>query len=212
MAVKECVSSKHSVSLPSERRNNSERIPLSAFEVAGRDLNQEDICIGLSSEWLLLGLQGNASSRLERLDYHSDLYQRAGQLQSDYDSNLQEHYRQHTDFPLLEAEKDLLRSAGMHVKREPETIIYSGNREEASGQVANKIAKNGKNHLLSLRFSTLDGHAIAASTQNGRFHLFDPNLGEFESSLHNAEDLVEGIVGHYDAHGRDVAAINLYRV
>ncbi|WP_158491075.1 YopT-type cysteine protease domain-containing protein [Pseudomonas tremae] len=191
---------------------SSSSVSLNDFAIASRDVNRNNICAGLSTEWLLMSNHGNAQSRMDHLDHHGAGQSNGAYRHQVYSSALASAFSNDDEAPLFTASTTVLENAGFSLRREPKTAMASGGSARLAQTVASDVAQAGRKHLLSLRFASAQGHAVACSCEGGQFKLFDPNLGEFHSSRSAAPQMLKALIDHYDSLNYDVACINEFRV
>lgn len=202
--------SRHSAASAVDSLGNEGQPPLSDYQVASADLNQANICAGLSTEWLRLKGAGNASSRLDTLAPGNAAYDTAASRHGRYHDAVAHAHRSGAEEPITEGAKAILRDAGLQ-KIGPSTTIYCS-PYRGLGAVADELAKNNSRYLVSLRFMSGQGHAIAAATSGNRTKLFDPNYGEYEAASNQVHGLLRALAAHYSTQDLDLAGVNLHRV
>ncbi|MBI6671369.1 YopT-type cysteine protease domain-containing protein [Pseudomonas syringae] len=188
------------------------QVSLSDFSVASRDVNHNNICAGLSTEWLVMSSDGDAESRMDHLDYNGEGQSRGSERHQVYNDALAAALSNDDEAPFFTASTAVIEDAGFSLRREPKTVHASGGSAQLGQTVAHDVAQSGRKHLLSLRFANVQGHAIACSCEGSQFKLFDPNLGEFQSSRSAAPQLIKGLIDHYNSLNYDVACVNEFRV
>lgn len=185
---------------------------LDDFLAAGRNINRDNICVGLCTEWLLMGGSGDAQSRLDQLDYGSRGQDTGAQRQQLYMDVLAKAFATDDPTPVFTANSATLEDAGFTLRREPKTVRVAGGSLALARAVAADVAQAGRKHMLSLRFESAQGHAIVCSCEGGQFRLFDPNLGEYQCSRREASALFRALIDHYNDLNYDVACMNEYRI
>ncbi|AVB22713.1 MULTISPECIES: YopT-type cysteine protease domain-containing protein [Pseudomonas syringae group] len=205
---KGCASSS-SVSLGDD---STTQVNLEDFAVASRDVNRNNICAGLSTEWLVMSNSGDAESRMDHLDYNGEGQSNGAQRHQVYDDALSSALSNDDEAPFFTASTAVVENAGFSLRREPKTVHASGGSAQLAQTLANDLAQAGRKHLLSLRFASVQGHAIASSCEGTRFKLFDPNLGEFQSSRSEAPQVLKALIDHYNNLNYDVYCVNEFRV
>lgn len=188
----------------------SSRQNLAAFQVAQANLNQQDICTGLSIEWLLLREQGNAAKRLATLQPGSAAHQAASDKHDIYLAAIAQAHKTGATHPLNEGANAVLSVAGL--KKLGDSIPVFFETAEDIATVAKNLTQNNARFLLSLRFANGQGHAIAATNSAGHTRLFDPNLGEFEASSKDTTTLLKQLAAHYGSMDFDLVGINLHQI
>lgn len=183
---------------------------LAAFQVAQANLNQQDICTGLSIEWLLLKGQGNATNRLATLQPGSAAHHAASEKHDIYLAAIAQAHKTGATHPLNEGANAVLSVAGL--KKLGDSIPVFFETAEDIATVAKNLTQNNARFLLSLRFANGQGHAIAATNNAGHTRLFDPNLGEFEASSNDTTKLLKQLAAHYGSMDFDLVGINLHQI
>ncbi|WP_081357853.1 YopT-type cysteine protease domain-containing protein [Ralstonia pseudosolanacearum] len=202
--------SRHSAASAADSLGNEGHRPLSDYQVASADLNQANICAGLSTEWLRLKGAGTASSRLDRLAPGNAVYETAAARHGRYHDAIAHAHRSGAEEPITEGAKAILRDAGLQKIGSSTTIYCSPYR--GLGAVAEQLAKSNTRFLVSLRFMSGQGHAIAAATSGNRTKLFDPNYGEYEAASNQVHGLLRAVAANYSAQDLDLAGVSLHRV
>ncbi|KPC15911.1 YopT-type cysteine protease domain-containing protein [Pseudomonas amygdali pv. lachrymans] len=205
---KGCVSSSN-VNLEDD---STTQVNLEDFAVASRDVNRNNICAGLSTEWLVMSNSGDAQSRMDHLDHNGEGQSNGAQRHQVYDNALASALSNDDEAPFFTASTAVIEDAGFSLRREPKTARASGGSAQLAQTLANDLAQTGRKHLLSLRFASVQGHAIACSCEGSRFKLFDPNLGEFQSSRSEAPQMLKALIDHYNNLNYDVYCVNEFRV
>jgi YopT-type cysteine protease-like protein len=183
---------------------------LSAFQVAPGNLNEQNICAGLSTEWLLLNGHGNAPDRLATLAPGSAAHRAAAEKHDIYLAAIAQAHQSGATHPLNDGANTILSTAGL--KKLGDSIpVFVESAQDMDG-VAQHLTQANTRFLLSLRFMNGHGHAIAATHQGGQTRLFDPNLGEFQASSRNTAQLLKQLASHYESRDLDLGGINMHRV
>lgn len=185
---------------------------LDDFSAASKDVNRNNICAGLSAEWLLMNQHGDAQWRMEQLDYGSQGQERGAQRQQFYKDSLAAALAEHDQAPFLTASRAMLKNAGLRCRGKPTTVLASGGSSQLARSVAADVAQDGRKHLLSLRFASIQGHAVACACEGNQFKLFDPNLGEYQCPRSAAAQLLKLLLDHYNDLNCNVGGINEFRV
>ncbi|MCF5712475.1 MULTISPECIES: YopT-type cysteine protease domain-containing protein [Pseudomonas syringae group] len=196
----------------SQGSDSTRDVDLDDFAVASRDVNRNNICAGLSTEWLLMSNSGNAQSRMDHLDHHGAGQSNGAHRHQVYRNALASALSDGDGAPLITASTAVLENAGLSLRREPKAAMASGGSARLAQTVASDVAQAGRKHLLSLRFASVQGHAIACSCEGGQFKLFDPNLGEFHSSRSAAPQMLKALIDHYNDLNYNLYGINEFRV
>ncbi|MBI6730600.1 MULTISPECIES: YopT-type cysteine protease domain-containing protein [Pseudomonas syringae group] len=201
----------HSSSV-SQGGSSTRHTNINDFAVAPRDVNRDDICTGLSTEWLLMSNSGNAQSRMDHLDYHGAGQSNGAQRHQVFNNTLASALSNDDEAPLFTASTAILENAGFSLRRRPKIVDASGGIARMAQTVASDVAQAGRKHLLSLRFGNLQGHGIACSCEGDQFKLFDPHLGELHSSRSAAPQMLKALIDYYESLNYDVACVNEFRV
>ncbi|WP_267443646.1 YopT-type cysteine protease domain-containing protein [Erwinia psidii] len=188
------------------------QLTLDDFAVASRDVNRNNICAGLSTEWLVMSRHGDAQSRMDHLDHGGEGQSNGAQRHQVYDDALASALSNDDEAPFFTASTAVIENAGFSLNREPKTVYASGGSARLAHTLAGDVVQAGRKHLLSLRFANVQGHAIACSCEGSRFKLFDPNLGEFQSTRSAAPQMLKALIDHYTGLNYDVACVNEFRV
>jgi YopT-type cysteine protease-like protein len=174
--------------------------------------NRDNICVGLSTQWLLMAGRGDARSRMDHLDYGSRGQHLGAQRQQLYCEALARAFANNDETPIFTANSAAIEAAGFSLRRAPKSVRAPGGSAELARAVAADVAQAGRKHVLSLRFESAQGHAIACSCDGGQLTLFDPNLGEFQASRQTAAELLRALIDHYNDLRYEVACMNEYRL
>jgi YopT-type cysteine protease-like protein len=183
---------------------------LSAFQVAPGNLNEQNICAGLSTEWLLLNGHGNAPDRLATLAPGSAAHRAATERHDIYLAAIAKAHQSGATHPLNDGANTILGNAGL--KKLGDAIPVFVESAQDMDEVAQHVTQANTRFLLSLRFMNGHGHAIAATHQGGQTRLFDPNLGEFQASSRDTTQLLKQLATHYESMDLDLGGINMHRV
>ncbi|POP89137.1 Cysteine protease avirulence protein AvrPphB [Pseudomonas syringae pv. avii] len=193
--------------------HSNTQVDLEDFSVVSRHVNQNNICAGLSTEWLVMSNSGDAQSRMDHFDHGGEGQSNAAQRHHVYDSALTSAFSNNDEFPLLTAAIAVIENAGFLLSREPKIVYASGGSAQLSRTLASDVAQASRKHLLSLRFTTGEGHAIACSCEGSRLKLFDPHFGEFQSSRSAAPQMLKALIDHYNNNpDYELVSVNEFRV
>ncbi|CAJ0770951.1 YopT-type cysteine protease domain-containing protein [Ralstonia chuxiongensis] len=203
-------SARHSSASAADSLGDNGHLDFSDYQVASADLNRANICAGLSTEWLRLKGAGTASSRLDTLAQGSTAYDTAAMRHGRYHDAIAHAHRSGAEEPITEGAKAILKDAGLRKIGESTTIYCTAYR--GLGAVAEHLAKNNTRYLVSLRFMSGQGHAIAAATSGNRTKVFDPNYGEYEAAPSQVHGLLRALAAHYSGQDLDLAGVSLHRV
>uniref|UniRef100_UPI001F20943E C58 family peptidase n=1 Tax=Pseudomonas savastanoi TaxID=29438 RepID=UPI001F20943E len=154
--------------------------------------NASQSCMGLAIQWLRLRDEGEASYRMEALDLDH-----ASDIQNQYENaaGSVSGSREQREAGRISARKTLLRSQDLQPVGEPS--VFHADRQSTALQ---KIARDGSAHLISLCFENNGKrvrHAITASSSEGSVNLFDPNYGEFSTTLPELPSMFQNLMTRY---------------
>ncbi|KPZ13411.1 /hemophilus virulence surface antigen family [Pseudomonas amygdali pv. ulmi] len=154
--------------------------------------NASQSCMGLAIQWLRLRDEGEASYRMEALDLDH-----ASDIQNQYENaaGSVSGSREQREAGRISARKTLLRSQDLQPVGEPS--VFHADRQSTALQ---KIARDGSAHLISLCFENNGKrvrHAITASSSEGSVNVFDPNYGEFSTTLPELPSMFQNLMTRY---------------
>ncbi|EPM46639.1 virulence surface antigen protein [Pseudomonas syringae pv. actinidiae ICMP 19071] len=154
--------------------------------------NASQSCMGLAIQWLRLRDEGEASYRMEALDLDH-----ASDIQNQYENaaGSVNGSREQREAGRISARKTLLRSQDLQPVGEPS--VFHADRQSTALQ---KISRDGSAHLISLCFENNGKHvrhAITASSSEGSVNLFDPNYGEFSTTLSELPSMFQNLMTRY---------------
>ncbi|KPY01619.1 /hemophilus virulence surface antigen family [Pseudomonas savastanoi pv. nerii] len=154
--------------------------------------NASQSCMGLAIQWLRLRDEAEASYRMEALDLDH-----ASDIQNQYENaaGSVSGSREQREAGRISARKTLLRSQDLQPVGEPS--VFHADRQSTALQ---KIARDGSAHLISLCFENNGKrvrHAITASSSEGSVNVFDPNYGEFSTTLPELPSMFQNLMTRY---------------
>ncbi|WP_246668278.1 YopT-type cysteine protease domain-containing protein [Bradyrhizobium elkanii] len=174
--------------------------------------NVDNICLGLTSEWLG-NLRYSPTSRINALTPGSEGHRAAAERQRQY-QHLRAGLRSdgvESSQADLQAKNTVLRELRLDpAGKEKE---YSFDEPTSSARMFDKITADGSRHILSLRFAEGGRHSIATSASDGTTTLFDPNYGEFDVRSGEMDGLFHSLADRYrDPNGLTLSTISTQKI